>query len=503
MSEMTIWCPNCDRRLRCPAILLGKQTTCPACKHVFVVRDENQTYGLAPAEEPTSDSDATLDRAANESNRGPAGQPPGDDANRCPSCSGAMLRDAVVCLNCGFDRRTGAHVETHMGVDSPDARGREAASANTPLRVRPGHDGTHLNGLSIFIIAWGILGGAWALLIIARRALSGFDLLQMSIDAAGPLLFIGVCVLWYRQSRRRALRGTGATTLGIVLFICGTVLLIKAAHATILVAYMVHDLSSSLMIYSFVTIAILFASRHLIFGRRALPSNAGVHKCGSCGSSIAPRAVVCVQCGCNQLTGDVASPDTSHRHGRESDSSIVSKCLFCSRPLNTGDDLCMYCGHSRHDLQSLMDELEAEAEARARKEIAACYSGVAMVAGACFIKAGHNPGAAALGAAVALCGALLTHFMYGARIVGPLSRAALRDRLRRQLSSSHSVLAHCALWLAVIPVLNILGTILGITALVRISRSRGCIYGRRRAIAATVISLWFYPVMLGIYAEVA
>lgn len=84
---VVITCPN-GHKLRVKDELAGKRVACPNCKVAFQVPVADR-----------SRADGFLAELGEESTSAPI--------NRCPSCGEDLQRDSVLCVNCGFDLRTG------------------------------------------------------------------------------------------------------------------------------------------------------------------------------------------------------------------------------------------------------------------------------------------------------------------------------------------------------------------------------------------------------------
>src|SRR5688500_552666 len=92
MSALTVTCPNpeCKTTLKlASAPPPGKKVRCPRCKTTFVPPAE-----AAPPPEP--DAIALAPEAG----------------KTCPHCQAAMAPNAVLCIECGFNLRTGQKLET-------------------------------------------------------------------------------------------------------------------------------------------------------------------------------------------------------------------------------------------------------------------------------------------------------------------------------------------------------------------------------------------------------
>jgi len=80
------FCPECDRGLSVPTEIAGKKIKCPQCATMIVVPAEGET-DLVEQSKP----------------------------NRvCPSCSASLAADAVLCVKCGLDLRTGKKLATSV-----------------------------------------------------------------------------------------------------------------------------------------------------------------------------------------------------------------------------------------------------------------------------------------------------------------------------------------------------------------------------------------------------
>ncbi len=99
-------CPGCARKYPWKSESAGKKAKCK-CGQLLTV----------PAEAEVDDEPIPLDDAA----LPPA---PAEQAN-CPACSEPMEPGAVLCLNCGYNVRTGGQVTTQIG-------GAKAAAAPAP-----------------------------------------------------------------------------------------------------------------------------------------------------------------------------------------------------------------------------------------------------------------------------------------------------------------------------------------------------------------------------------
>src|SRR4051812_34553036 len=98
MPPVTVTCtnPECRASLKLPdAPPAGKKVRCPRCQTAFV-----------PAGPPAPPAKAAPLGEAEAIGLAPEAE------RSCPSCQAAMAPNAVLCIACGFDLRTGEKRET-------------------------------------------------------------------------------------------------------------------------------------------------------------------------------------------------------------------------------------------------------------------------------------------------------------------------------------------------------------------------------------------------------
>lgn len=99
MSHLTS-CPSCNRSLRVPETLLGKQVKCPTCGQVFTTAEQAPAAEIQSRQEP-------MPVPPNAPVQGSPAAPPGPEATpgamRCPYCGEQIRRDSTRCLFCGED----------------------------------------------------------------------------------------------------------------------------------------------------------------------------------------------------------------------------------------------------------------------------------------------------------------------------------------------------------------------------------------------------------------
>jgi hypothetical protein len=103
----------CGKSVRVKDDLAGKRVKCPACGQAFVipaskpvkqVSQPSRKQNVSPAEEQFWDEGLRL-----------APQ----KASACPACAASLPEEAVVCVQCGFDRRTGVKRQTAVSSPAP------------------------------------------------------------------------------------------------------------------------------------------------------------------------------------------------------------------------------------------------------------------------------------------------------------------------------------------------------------------------------------------------
>jgi hypothetical protein len=127
-----IQCAGCKRRLRIRDEFLGRPVRCPGCgalwrpeekieledeeEEIELVRaDEDEEIQPVRADEEEEEAEADVPVTVEEEEQGITTRPGPRQrygAAACPQCGAAMAAGAVVCLDCGYNRRTGRRHET-------------------------------------------------------------------------------------------------------------------------------------------------------------------------------------------------------------------------------------------------------------------------------------------------------------------------------------------------------------------------------------------------------
>lgn len=98
-------CPQCTRRLRVGDVPPGTYIQCPQCQAVFPIPDSVPGSGSGTVREvPPAAADPVTD-TVDEGHVGLEGL-------LCPNCNATLPREAVLCVACGLDLRTGEKLRT-------------------------------------------------------------------------------------------------------------------------------------------------------------------------------------------------------------------------------------------------------------------------------------------------------------------------------------------------------------------------------------------------------
>ena len=154
MAQAKFACPSCGRQFTWKPELAGRSAK---CKCGATVKIPAQPAAAAPQAKrpapaaataaPESDGGNPLDSYAFSPAEAPpvgrqsAAAPAADAGLRCPSCGGAMLPGAVICVSCGFNLKTGKRMSTVMGGPDPDAAAAPAGTNAPGVPAFPGVPG--------------------------------------------------------------------------------------------------------------------------------------------------------------------------------------------------------------------------------------------------------------------------------------------------------------------------------------------------------------------------
>ncbi len=138
---MRFACPRCNKTLNVRDELAGKRGKCPACGTALTV-----PHPVIAVEDAAP------------------GRP-------CPGCGASMPRDAVVCISCGLDTRTGERIPSPEPAPAgmPDIPGlRDALAPLPPAPPTPTLKFAVAGGLAALLCLWMALG-KWAGLLPGYR----------------------------------------------------------------------------------------------------------------------------------------------------------------------------------------------------------------------------------------------------------------------------------------------------------------------------------------------
>jgi hypothetical protein len=114
---ISVMCP-CGKKLKAPASAVGKKAKCPKCGNVMTVK-------APPPPEEDNSLDALYDLAA----AGEQAAAKQQLAPRCPGCQSPLAANAVLCVNCGYDTRSGKSLapKVEAAVTAPPPLPKSAA----------------------------------------------------------------------------------------------------------------------------------------------------------------------------------------------------------------------------------------------------------------------------------------------------------------------------------------------------------------------------------------
>jgi len=99
---ITAECGSCHKRFKAPDKLVGKKVKCPQCGGVIPIPAPEPPKGAAPSAGSLLDEELAPARSAPK------------PARKCPSCGTPLADQAVLCVSCGFDLRTGAKLAAQL-----------------------------------------------------------------------------------------------------------------------------------------------------------------------------------------------------------------------------------------------------------------------------------------------------------------------------------------------------------------------------------------------------
>ena len=202
---MVLKCPECGKRLRARAELSGKKVKCPECGRVLLV-----PAGDASSQPPS-------DPAPGEAPPQAPGETPDE---RCPECGAPIRSGAVLCIQCGYDKRTYQKAEVHIST-APQAPGASRTGSAHFAETKKAFRGAGVvvaalvlislisvadasNDLAIVlctIVAFCVMTGVWLAVrpSVAIGVLAGLSLITLALadlaSLAESTLFAGIVVI--------------------------------------------------------------------------------------------------------------------------------------------------------------------------------------------------------------------------------------------------------------------------------------------------------------------
>ncbi|QDT00508.1 MJ0042-type zinc finger domain-containing protein [Adhaeretor mobilis] len=124
-------CPKCQETYRVKDDLAGKFVKCAKCNHRILVPESV----LVEEHDIENDiGDWLGDRDSQSAATAPASEdssPPESGRRKCYGCGGSLAEDAVICVACGYDFRSGAKHATKLGDTMPVKTARLSIVQNT------------------------------------------------------------------------------------------------------------------------------------------------------------------------------------------------------------------------------------------------------------------------------------------------------------------------------------------------------------------------------------
>ena len=106
---MRIECPECRRHLQLPEDLAGREVKCPGCGTVWVT---DASLALAVCSVEDDQPQDAIQPAQPRRSEEPVAPAPSGPGVPCPHCGALLAPEAVLCIDCGFNRKTGKQLRT-------------------------------------------------------------------------------------------------------------------------------------------------------------------------------------------------------------------------------------------------------------------------------------------------------------------------------------------------------------------------------------------------------
>lgn len=196
---MKVKCPHCETRLNIPDVHAGKKCKCLHCGRVIQIPSilplGQQAAAQAPDAAVSAPTPATPNPAAAAPSMAkpakyrpatvkPVVPPPIPEL--CPHCQKPMSSQAVFCVNCGYDKRTGLRVTPQVLAAPPPLPTTSPIAQPGPAKQTTGEGGFF--GIEKRGIRAGVLGGVVMMAIAAVWFFVGLSCDRMFFYP--PILFI-------------------------------------------------------------------------------------------------------------------------------------------------------------------------------------------------------------------------------------------------------------------------------------------------------------------------
>lgn len=190
---------ECGATLKVPASVIGRKVKCPKCQRTFVAEDGG-SIGIAPLESTQSGGRSELEELA-QAERAATRKPSAVGASAttsCMLCHKPMPADAVLCVSCGYDARSGRRL----------GKAKTSTSIRSKLSKLSGIMGTFPMGCLLCAVGVAIGIGIWVAFAVMTGREIGWIAWGVGVLAGAGMLF------GYQDSTDRA--GVVAACMTIV-----------------------------------------------------------------------------------------------------------------------------------------------------------------------------------------------------------------------------------------------------------------------------------------------
>ena len=190
-----VGCERCRQQYKVDDELVGKRVKCRNCGAAILVQ-------APPAEIPvhhagsSDDVFAVLDGTPGHHRT--AGSSAESQAGRCPHCDAALGKNAVVCVACGYDTRTG-QIRDFTAAAPTDVRA-SSKRAKRFRRIRGSELANTIDSYAGLVVALTVVGGlaAWVVHLVRAGGFSLYHVIPIAVVLAvlmgvvTPLILLGI-----------------------------------------------------------------------------------------------------------------------------------------------------------------------------------------------------------------------------------------------------------------------------------------------------------------------